>query len=156
MNYDCTTHPILPFITITTKFLSKYCIKRVFDRDKWLSTFQFYRKTFLRTVDPKQPKNVKFSLWSIIEIFPRGGAWRFRGGAKILRGGAKRSQGRCAPPPPPSKIRPCLEVQQLVVKRGRELQPFTEKNITVITRINASLELTPPSNKRRRDKQIYI
>jgi hypothetical protein len=24
MNYDCTTHPILPFIKITTKFLSKH------------------------------------------------------------------------------------------------------------------------------------
>jgi hypothetical protein len=34
-----------------------------------------------------------FSLWSIIETFPRGGAWLFRGGAKILRGGAKWSQG---------------------------------------------------------------
>jgi hypothetical protein len=32
MNYDCTTHSILPFITITTKFLSKHCItKRVLD-----------------------------------------------------------------------------------------------------------------------------
>jgi hypothetical protein len=35
---------------------------------------QFYRKTFLQSVDPKQLKNFKFSLWSIIEIFPRGGA----------------------------------------------------------------------------------
>jgi hypothetical protein len=35
-------------------------------------------------------------------------------------------------------------------------ESFTEKNITVTTRINASLELTPPSNKRRRDKQIYF
>ena len=33
MNYDCTTHPILPFITITTKFLSKHCIKRVLDTE---------------------------------------------------------------------------------------------------------------------------
>jgi hypothetical protein len=57
----------------------------------WLSLFQFYRKTFFRSVDPKQPKNLTFSLWSIIEIFPRGGAWLFRGGAK-------RSRGRCAPP----------------------------------------------------------
>ena len=23
MNYDCTTHPVLPFITITTKVLSR-------------------------------------------------------------------------------------------------------------------------------------
>jgi hypothetical protein len=27
MNYDCTTHPILPFITITAKFHSKHCIE---------------------------------------------------------------------------------------------------------------------------------
>ena len=37
MNYDCKTHPMLPFITITKTFLSK----------------QFHRKTFLRGVDPK-------------------------------------------------------------------------------------------------------
>jgi hypothetical protein len=76
MNYDCTTHPILPFITINTKFLSKHLIKRVLDTEmNWLSLFQFYRKTFLRSVDPKQPKDVKFSLRSIIETFPRGGVW---------------------------------------------------------------------------------
>jgi hypothetical protein len=33
MNHDCTTHPIMPFITITTKFLSKHCIKRVLDTE---------------------------------------------------------------------------------------------------------------------------
>jgi hypothetical protein len=90
--YQCinVTHPILPFIKITRKFLSKHCIKRVLDTEmNGLSLFQFYRKTFLRCVDPKQPKNVKFSLSSIIETFPRGGT-------KILRGGAKRSRGRCA------------------------------------------------------------
>jgi hypothetical protein len=57
------------------------------------------KKTFLWSVDPKQSKNVKFSLWSMIETFPRGGAWHFRRGATILRGGGKRSQGRCAPSP---------------------------------------------------------
>ena len=68
------------------------------------------KKLFWRSVDPKQPKNVKFSLWSIIETFPRGGAWLFRGCAKILRGGAKRSQGRCAHlPTPPLKIWPWVE-----------------------------------------------
>jgi hypothetical protein len=50
-------------ITITTKFLSKHCIKRVLDTEMIaISLFQFYRKTFLRSVDPNQPKNVKFSL----------------------------------------------------------------------------------------------
>ena len=33
MNYDCTTHPILPFITITTNFFSKHRIKRVLDTE---------------------------------------------------------------------------------------------------------------------------
>jgi hypothetical protein len=33
MNHDCTTHRILPFITITTKFLSKHCIERVLDKE---------------------------------------------------------------------------------------------------------------------------
>jgi hypothetical protein len=96
MNHDCTTRPILPFITITIKLLSEHCIKKVLDTEM-IGYHQCYRKTFLRSVDPKQPKNVKFSLWSIIETFPRGGAWLFRGGAK-------RPQGRCAPP---LKVRPC-------------------------------------------------
>jgi hypothetical protein len=71
MNYDCTTHthPILPFITITTKFLSKHCITR--------------------GLDPKQTKNVKFSL-SIIETFPGRG-----GGCMTFQGRCKNSQGRC-------------------------------------------------------------
>jgi hypothetical protein len=58
MNQNCTTRPILPFITITTKFLSKH-YNGTWHRDDWLSLFQFYRKTFLRNVDPKQPKNVQ-------------------------------------------------------------------------------------------------
>jgi hypothetical protein len=92
--YQCInvglTHPILPFITITRKFLSKHCIKRVLDTEmNGLSLSQFYRQTFLWCVDPKLPKNVKFSLSSIIETFPRGGT-------EIIRGGAKRSRGRCA------------------------------------------------------------
>ena len=56
MNCDCTAHPILPFITITTKFLSKHCIKRVFDTEmNGYHCFNFTEKTFLRSMDPKQP-----------------------------------------------------------------------------------------------------
>ena len=77
MNYDCT---------ITTKFLSKYCIKRILDKEmNWLSLFQFYRKTFFRSVDPKQPKN--FTLiyhWN----FPKGRCMAFQGRCK-------NSQWRC-------------------------------------------------------------
>ena len=82
--------------TITTKLLSKHCIKRVLDTERnGYHCFNFTEKTFLRTVDPNQPKNFKFSLWSIIDTFPKRGAWLFRAGAKILSGGAKRSQWRC-------------------------------------------------------------
>jgi hypothetical protein len=43
--YDCTIHPILPFITITTKFLSKHCIKRVLDtKMKGYHCFDFTQK----------------------------------------------------------------------------------------------------------------
>jgi hypothetical protein len=88
MNHDCTTHPILPFITITTKFLSKHCIKRVLDTEmNGYHTTLFYRKKrFLRIVEPKQPKNIKFSLWSIIETSPRGGAYDFSGEVQKFSG----------------------------------------------------------------------
>jgi hypothetical protein len=79
--------------------------------DKWLSLFKFYRKTFLRSVDPKQPKNVKFSLRSIIETFPR---W----GAKILRGGAKQSHN--SPQNPAmmlNKPQKCLHHTQFLIQR---------------------------------------
>jgi hypothetical protein len=63
MNYECVT-PILPFITITTKFLSKHCIKRVLDTEMndYISLFQFYRENFLtsQSVDPKQPSHFHF------------------------------------------------------------------------------------------------
>ena len=50
---------------------------------RWMAiTVSILQKKFLRSVDPKQPKNVKFSLWSIIETFPRG---------------CMTFQGRCAP-----------------------------------------------------------
>jgi hypothetical protein len=33
---------------------------------RWMAiTVSIYRKTFLQSVDPKQPKNIKFSLWSV-------------------------------------------------------------------------------------------
>jgi hypothetical protein len=86
MNYDCTTHPILPFIT---KFLSKHCIKRVLDTEMNGYHFQFYRKTFLGSVDATK----KCKIFTLI-------VWLFRGGAKSLRGGEHL-------PTPPLKIRPC-------------------------------------------------
>ena len=79
-------------------YYKKHCIKRVLETEmNGYRCFNFTEKTFLRSVDPiKKPKNVKFSLWSIIETLPRGGAWLFRG----AQGGAKRG---------PLKIRPWVE-----------------------------------------------
>ena len=57
MNYDCTTYPVVPFITITTIFFSKHCMRRVLDAE-----MNSYHVVFLQSVDPKQPKNVKYSL----------------------------------------------------------------------------------------------
>ena len=67
MNYDCTTHPILPFITITTKLLSKHCIKRVLDTEmNGYHCFNFTQKknflTILRSVDAEQPSNFHFDI----------------------------------------------------------------------------------------------
>jgi hypothetical protein len=88
--------------------LKGYSTQRWMAIDTEMNGWQFYRKTFLRSVVPKQPKNVEFWLWSIIETFPTGGAWLFRAGANILRGGGKRSQGRCATPhtSPPNPVMP--------------------------------------------------
>ena len=46
-DYDCTTRPILPFITIVTKFLLKHCVKRVFDTEmNGYHCLNFTEKTF--------------------------------------------------------------------------------------------------------------
>jgi hypothetical protein len=89
MNYECMT-------PIATKFLSKHCIKRVLETlDTEMSRyhcFNFTGKTFLRSVDPKQPSHFHF----VPSLKLSQGAV-FQERCKILRGGAKRSQGRCAP-----------------------------------------------------------
>jgi hypothetical protein len=130
MNHDCTTHPFLPFITITTKLLS--------NRDDWLSLFQFYRKTFLRSVDPKQPKNVKFSLWSFIETFSQGEVRDFSGevqkfSGKVqndLRGGAHLHL----------KIRPWISVfhraSTVVTRRHLEIAYITSTSELNVSCIN--------------------
>jgi hypothetical protein len=62
-----------PLLQLLQRFFQNVALKGTSYRDEWLSLFQFYRKTFLR-LDPKQAKNVKFSLSSIIETSPREGA----------------------------------------------------------------------------------
>ena len=92
--------PILPFITIATKFISKHCIKRV------LSLFQFYRENFLtaRSVDTKQPSHyhfvpsLKLSQGEVHDL--SGEVEKFSGEVQNdLRGGAHLST-------PPLKSRP--------------------------------------------------
>jgi hypothetical protein len=116
MNYDCTTHPILPFITITTTFLSKHCILKRVEK----------RSCEVQILSNQKMSNFHFD-WTIIETFPRGGAWRFRAGAKILRGGAKRSQGRCAPSHT-SPQNPVMFEIHFRSARDRVMTPFTKKN----------------------------
>jgi hypothetical protein len=79
MNYECVT-PILPFITITTKFLSKHCIKRVLDTEMndYISLFQFYRENFLtsQSVDPKQPSH--FHCVPSLKLIPKARCMTFQ------------------------------------------------------------------------------
>ena len=51
-----------PSLQLLHSFFQNIALKGTSHNDEWLSLFQFWRKTFLRSVDPKQPKNVKFSL----------------------------------------------------------------------------------------------
>ena len=62
-----------PLLHLRQRFFQNVALKGTSHRDEGLSLFQFYTKTFLR-LDPKQAKNVKFSLSSIIETSPRKGA----------------------------------------------------------------------------------
>ena len=50
----CMTHPIFPFITLPESFCRNIAMKGTWHRDEWLSLFQFYRETFLQSVDPDQ------------------------------------------------------------------------------------------------------
>ena len=87
MNYDCTTHPILPFITILLQSFFPNIALKGYLTQRWMAiTVSILQKS----LDPKQTKNVKFSFWSIIETFPRGG-----GGGMTFQGRCKNSQGRC-------------------------------------------------------------
>jgi hypothetical protein len=102
----------MPFITITTKFLSKHCIKRVLDTEmNGYHCFNFTEKLSCEvyTLSNHKTSNFHFELslkLSQAEVH----AWLFRGGAKILRRGAKQSQLRCAPPHTSPQIPPCVDV----------------------------------------------
>jgi hypothetical protein len=105
MHYDCTTQPILPFITITTKFLSKHCIKRLLDTE--MNGYQFYRKTFLWSVDPKQPK--MSNLHSDLSLkLSQGEVHDFSGSVQKLSGEMQNDlRGGVHLPTPSLKIRLC-------------------------------------------------
>jgi hypothetical protein len=96
--------PILPFITITTKFLPKHCIKRVFETDEWLHCLNFTEKTFLRSVDPKQPSNFHFDPSMKLS---QGEVHDFSGEVqKFSREVQNDLRGGAHLPTPPLKIRP--------------------------------------------------
>jgi hypothetical protein len=81
-----------PSLQLLQSFFQNIALKGCVTQ-KWMSvTVSILQKNTLTKCRPWATKNVKFSLWSVIETFPRGGARLFRG-AKILSGGAKRSQG---------------------------------------------------------------
>ena len=91
MNYDCTTHLILPFITITTKFLSKHCIKRVFDTEmNGYHCFNFTEKLSyeVQTLSNQKMSNFHFDLSLKLS---QGEVYDFSG--EVAR--CKNSQGRC-------------------------------------------------------------
>jgi hypothetical protein len=49
-----------PSLQLLQSSFQNIALKEYLHRDEWLSLFQFYRKTFLRSVDPKQPKMLNF------------------------------------------------------------------------------------------------
>ena len=49
-----------PSLQLLQSFFQNIASKGYLTQSEWLSLFQFYRKTFLRSVDPKQPKKSNF------------------------------------------------------------------------------------------------
>ena len=77
MNYDCcnSSNFVLHYNTTKFKILSKHCIKRVLDTEmNGYHCFNFTEKLSNGVETLSNQKYVKFSLLSIIETFPRGGA----------------------------------------------------------------------------------
>ena len=102
--FHCTTHPILHFITITTKFLSKYCTKRVLDTE--MNGYQFYRKTFLRSIDLTNQKVLNFHFDLSLKL-SQGDVHDFSGEVPKFSGEVENDLRGCVHPPHTSlKIRP--------------------------------------------------
>jgi hypothetical protein len=93
VNYDCTTHPILPFIPIATKFLSKHCIKRVLDTEmNGYHCFNFTEKLSYEVYTLSNQKMSNFYFDLSLQKFSGEVQNDLRGGAHL--------------PTPPLKIRP--------------------------------------------------
>ena len=76
-------------------------------RDEWLSLFQFYRKKFLQSVDPKQPKMSNFHFDLSLEL-SQGEVQDFSGKVQKSLGEVQNDLGGGVYlPTPPLKIRPC-------------------------------------------------
>ena len=96
-------NPILPFITITTKFLLKDCIKRVFDTEmNGYHCFNFAENLSYEMYRPKATKNCQ--IFTLIYHDVSGEVQKFSGEVQEdLRGGAHL-------PTLPLKIQPWLEL----------------------------------------------
>jgi hypothetical protein len=74
-----------PSLQLLQSFFRNIALKEYLTQ-RWMAiTVSILQKKLLQSVDPKQPNNVQFSLWSIIE---RAGAWLFKGDTKIVKGSA--------------------------------------------------------------------
>ena len=92
-------------------FQNMHCIKRVLDTEsEWLSLFQLYRKTFLRSVYPKQSKmsNLHFDLSLKLS---QGEVQDFSGEVQKFSGEVQNDlRGGTHLPTPRLKIRPSCSV----------------------------------------------
>ena len=110
MNYDCTTHPILPFITIITKFLTKHCIKRVLDTEM-NGCFNFTEKLSyeMRTLSNQKMSNFHCDLSLKLS---QGKVHDFSGEVQKFSGEVQNDlRGGVHLPTPPLKIRSWQELQ---------------------------------------------
>ena len=72
----------------------------------WLSLFQFYRKTFLQSVDPKQPKKSNFHFDVSLKL-SQGDVHDFSGEVQKFSGEVQNDlRGGAHLPTPPLKFRP--------------------------------------------------
>jgi hypothetical protein len=113
-----------PSLQLLQSFFQKIALKGYLTQ-RWIAiTVSILQKNFLtKCRPPKQPKNVKFSLWSVIETFPRemhdfsGEVQKFsREVQNDLSGGAHLST-------PPLKMRPWVNFRNIEAYRNKQIKP---------------------------------